>query len=138
MQVFSEPEMSQQQSMNHSNSTNSSQDPPSQLSLTLGLDHHHQLHHHQQSAAHQQRRDSYDLSQAGDNTYATIQPRNYGTSNLSTVLGSSLAPPGALSSSGVTSPSATSSSEVADYATLRNSRAPSVSNDSLWTKLYSF
>nr|XP_040218321.2 cadherin-87A isoform X1 [Anopheles coluzzii]XP_049463650.1 cadherin-87A isoform X1 [Anopheles coluzzii]XP_049463651.1 cadherin-87A isoform X1 [Anopheles coluzzii]XP_049463652.1 cadherin-87A isoform X1 [Anopheles coluzzii]XP_049463653.1 cadherin-87A isoform X1 [Anopheles coluzzii]XP_049463654.1 cadherin-87A isoform X1 [Anopheles coluzzii] len=125
MQVFSEPEMSQQQSMNHSNSTNSSQDPPSQLSLTLGLDHHHQLHHHQQSAAHQQRRDSYDLSQAGDNTYATIQPRNYGTSNLSTVLGSSLAPPGALSSSGVTSPSATSSSEVADYATLRNSRAPS-------------
>uniref|UniRef100_A0A182NLH4 Cadherin domain-containing protein n=1 Tax=Anopheles dirus TaxID=7168 RepID=A0A182NLH4_9DIPT len=127
MQVFSEPEMSQQQSMNNSNSTNSSQDPSSQLSLTLGLDHHHPLHH--QQAPHlppQHRRDSYDMSQAGDNTYATIQPRNYGTSNLSTVLGSgALVPPGGLPSSGVTSTSGTSSSEVADYATLRNSRAPS-------------
>ncbi|XP_050101039.1 cadherin-87A isoform X1 [Anopheles aquasalis] len=123
MQVFSEPDMSQQQSMNNSNSTNSagSPDPSSQLSLTLGLD--HQLHHPQQQP--HLRRDSYDMSQAGDNTYATIQPRNYGTSNLSTVLGSSLTPAGggALGSSGVTS--ATSSSEVADYATLRNSRAPS-------------
>lgn len=44
------------------------------------------------------RRDSYETSQMGDNTYATIQPRN--TSQLG---------------------------EVADYATLRNnSRAPSV------------
>ncbi|ETN58359.1 hypothetical protein AND_010057 [Anopheles darlingi] len=129
MQVFSEPDMSQQQSMNNSNSTNSagSPDPSSQLSLTLGLD--HQLHHSHPLQQQQQphlRRDSYDMSQAGDNTYATIQPRNYGTSNLSTVLGSSLTPAGggALGSSGVTS--ATSSSEVADYATLRNSRAPSL------------
>uniref|UniRef100_A0A182QKL0 Cadherin domain-containing protein n=1 Tax=Anopheles farauti TaxID=69004 RepID=A0A182QKL0_9DIPT len=123
MQVFSEPEMSQQQSMNNSNSTHSSQDPSSQLSLTLGLDHHHPMHHQQPP---QHRRDSYDMSQAGDNTYATIQPRNYGTSNLSTVLGSgAIVPPGGLPSSGVTSTSGTSSSEVADYATLRNSRAPS-------------
>lgn len=44
------------------------------------------------------RRDSYETSQMGDNTYATIQPRN-------------------MSQMG----------EVADYATLRNnSRAPSV------------
>uniref|UniRef100_A0A182Y7D4 Cadherin domain-containing protein n=1 Tax=Anopheles stephensi TaxID=30069 RepID=A0A182Y7D4_ANOST len=130
MQVFSEPEMSQQQSMNNSNSTNSSQDPSSQLSLTLGLEHHHPLHQQPPSHLSQHRRDSYDLSQAGDNTYATIQPRNYGTSNLSTVLGSSIVPPAGLSSSGVTSTSATSSSEVADYATLRNSRAPSVSASS--------
>ncbi|XP_053671726.1 cadherin-87A [Anopheles nili] len=123
MQVFSEPEMSQQQSMNNSANTHSSQDPSSQLSLTLGLDH-HQLHHHHH-LQQQPRRDSYDLSQAGDNTYATIQPRNYGTSNLSTVLGASMVPPGGLSSSGVTGSSGAGSSEVADYATLRNSRAPS-------------
>ncbi|XP_058116398.1 cadherin-87A [Anopheles ziemanni] len=115
MQVFSEPEMSQQQSMNNSNS---SQDPSSQLSLTLGLE--HQLHH-PASVPLGHRRDSYDMSQAGDNTYATIQPRNYGPSNLSTVLGSGLTPTPA----GVTGTSATSSSEVADYATLRNNRAPS-------------
>ncbi|XP_058058428.1 cadherin-87A [Anopheles bellator] len=124
MQVFSEPDMSQQQSMNNSNSTNSagSQDPSSQLSLTLGLD--HQLHHHQPQQQPHLRRDSYDMSQAGDNTYATIQPRNYGTSNLSTVLGSSLTPGhGPIGPSGVTG--ATGASEIADYATLRNSRAPS-------------
>lgn len=46
------------------------------------------------------RRDSYEISQHGDNTYATIQPRN--VSQLG---------------------------EIADYATLRNnSRPPSVSS----------
>lgn len=43
------------------------------------------------------RRDSFGTSHAGDNTYATIQPRN----------GSQIA-------------------DVADYATLRNNRVPSV------------
>lgn len=43
-------------------------------------------------------RDSYEISHVEDNTYATIQPRN-------------------LSHLG----------EISDYATLRNSRAPSVS-----------
>lgn len=75
MQVFSEPDL------NNTNNPVIQQDPQSIDTL--------------------ERRDSYATSQGGDNTYATIQPRN-------------------LSQIG----------DNADYATLRNnSRAPSVSID---------
>jgi hypothetical protein len=73
MQVFSEPEMLQ---------ANSIPVPIPEPSPIISL----------------ARRDSYEISQAGDNTYATIQPRNQSQMG-----------------------------DVADYATLTNTRAPSVS-----------
>lgn len=61
------------------------------------------------------RRNSYEASQLGDNTYATIQPRSL--AHLSA------GPAGSGGGGGVIGGGA----EVADYATLRNgSRAPSV------------
>lgn len=109
MQVFSEPELTQQQHQqlnSSSNNTSSSGSPLQQeQALVLGLD----------------RRNSYELSQGGgDNTYATIQPRNY-TANLSTVLGSGVGGGGGGTGGGLGL-----SGEMADYATLRNSRAPSM------------
>lgn len=124
MQVFSEPELTQQQQqLNNSNNTSSSmashhqqqqqQMQQQEQALVLGLD----------------RRDSYpELSQGGgDNTYATIQPRNY-ASNLSTVLGASGIGVGGGGGGG--GPAGGLSGEMSDYATLRNSRAPSVSTGS--------
>lgn len=110
MQVFSEPELTQQQQhqLNSSNNTSSSGSPLQEQALVLGLD----------------RRNSYELSQGGgDNTYATIQPRNYGT-NLSTVLGSGIGGGGGGGGGGVGGLGL--SGEMADYATLRDTRAPSV------------
>lgn len=116
MQVFSEPELTQQQQqqqhqLNSSNNTSSSGSPlqhQQEQALVLGLD----------------RRNSYELSQGGgDNTYATIQPRNYGT-NLSTVLGSGIGGGGGGGGGGVGGLGL--SGEMADYATLRDTRAPSV------------
>jgi hypothetical protein len=84
MQVFSEPEMLQANNMSLPNP-----EPSPIISL--------------------ERRDSYEISQAGDNTYATIQPRNQ------SLMGG----------------------EVADYATLTNARAPSVSEHiSLMAKVF--
>uniref|UniRef100_A0A8D8JF25 Cadherin-87A n=1 Tax=Culex pipiens TaxID=7175 RepID=A0A8D8JF25_CULPI len=112
MQVFSEPELTQQQQHqlnNSSNNTSSSGSPlqhQQEQALVLGLD----------------RRNSYELSQGGgDNTYATIQPRNYGT-NLSTVLGSGIGGGGGGGGGGGLG----LSGEMADYATLRDTRAPSM------------
>ncbi|KAL1376738.1 hypothetical protein pipiens_016725 [Culex pipiens pipiens] len=114
MQVFSEPELTQQQQHqlnNSSNNTSSSGSPlqhQQEQALVLGLD----------------RRNSYELSQGGgDNTYATIQPRNYGT-NLSTVLGSGIGGGGGGGGGGVGGLGL--SGEMADYATLRDTRAPSM------------
>ncbi|KAL9694351.1 hypothetical protein quinque_013636 [Culex quinquefasciatus] len=116
MQVFSEPELTQQQQqqqhqLNSSNNTSSSGSPlqhQQEQALVLGLD----------------RRNSYELSQGGgDNTYATIQPRNYGT-NLSTVLGSGIGGGGGGGGGGVGGLGL--SGEMADYATLRDTRAPSM------------
>lgn len=135
MQVFSEPELTQQQQqLNNSNNTSSS--------MASHLHHHSHHHQHQQQQQQQQqmqqqeqalvlgldRRDSYpELSQGGgDNTYATIQPRNY-ASNLSTVLGTSGIGVGGGGVSGG-GPAGGLSGEMSDYATLRNSRAPSVSH----------
>ncbi|XP_058466683.1 cadherin-87A isoform X2 [Malaya genurostris] len=128
MQVFSEPELTQQQhqqqqqqqQLNSANTTSSSINQ--EQALVLGLD----------------RRDSYELSQGGgDNTYATIQPRNY-TSNLSAVLGTGIgsisggggAPGGGGGVGGMGIGAGVGSlglsGEMSDYATLRNSRAPSM------------
>lgn len=72
-----------------------------------------------------ERRDSYEVSQIGDNTYATILPRNLPHA----MAGSSHENNGTIRSLRMPSNSAVSTignGEVADYATLRNvSRAPS-------------
>lgn len=72
-----------------------------------------------------ERRDSYEVSQIGDNTYATILPRNLPHA----MAGSSHETNGTIRSLRMPSNSAVSTignAEVADYATLRNvSRAPS-------------
>ncbi|XP_055623372.1 cadherin-87A [Toxorhynchites rutilus septentrionalis] len=122
MQVFSEPELTQQQQQQHQQQLNNSNNTSSSINpeqpLVLGLD----------------RRDSYELSQGGgDNTYATIQPRNYGT-NLSTVLGSAIGSGGVGGGGGDggggygggRASGLGLSGDMADYATLRNSRAPSM------------
>lgn len=74
-------------------------------------------------SAQSERRDSYEVSQIGDNTYATILPRNLPHS-MAVNDGSH----GTVRSSRMPSHSAVSTignGEVADYATLRNiSRAP--------------
>ncbi|XP_053682239.1 cadherin-87A [Sabethes cyaneus] len=114
MQVFSEPELTQQQQQQIS-SNNTSPSINQEQALVLGLD----------------RRDSYELSQGGgDNTYATIQPRNF-TSNLSAVLGSGVGSGSGGGGGGVALSSGTAgclglSGEMSDYATLRNSRPPSM------------
>lgn len=135
MQVFSEPELTQQhhqqqQQLNNSNNTSSSM-----------ASHQHQHQHHAMQQQEQalvlglDRRDSYPelVSQGGgDNTYATIQPRNY-ASNLSSVLmgTSGIGGGGGVSQGGGGGtgggPAGGLSGEMSDYATLRNSRAPSVS-----------
>lgn len=67
------------------------------------------------------RRDSYEVSQLGDNTYATILPRNSGHSVANSELN------GTVRGNRTAAPS--SNGEIADYATLRNvSRAPSTVN----------
>lgn len=75
-------------------------------------------------SAQSERRDSYEVSQIGDNTYATILPRNLPHS-MATNDGTN----GTVRSLRMPSNSAVSTignGEVADYATLRNiSRAPS-------------
>ncbi|XP_055524329.1 cadherin-87A [Wyeomyia smithii] len=115
MQVFSEPELTQQQQQQQM-SPNAAPSINQEQALVLGLD----------------RRDSYELSQGGgDNTYATIQPRNF-TSNLSAVLGSGVGSGSAGGGGGgVAIGSGASgclglSGEMSDYATLRNSRPPSM------------
>lgn len=71
----------------------------------------------QQPAAPFGRRDSYEVSQIGDNTYATIQPRipahsiTNGDSNGARLRNSS-------------SVSTIGNGEIADYATLRNISNP--------------
>ncbi|XP_055585161.1 cadherin-87A [Uranotaenia lowii] len=149
MQVFSEPELTQQhqqqqqqQLNNSSNSTSSTISGSGMGGAGLGLVGGAILHQEQSSlvlAGLAERRDSYELSQGGgDNTYATIQPRNYAT-NLSTVLGSGGGGGGGtgVGSGGAGGPVPGNagalvaagfglSGEMADYATLRNSRAPSM------------
>lgn len=72
-----------------------------------------------------ERRDSYEVSQIGDNTYATILPRNLSLA----MANSSNETNGTVRSLRMPSNSAVSiigNADVADYATLRNvSRAPS-------------
>lgn len=95
MQVFSEPEISQIESTNDV------------------------------SAQPSGRRDSYEVSQIGDNTYATILPRNlpHAMASSSNEINGTIRSSRMPSNSGV---STIGNAEVADYATLRNvSRAPS-------------
>lgn len=76
-------------------------------------------------SASSERRDSYEVSQIGDNTYATILPRNLPHA----MVNSSNETNGTIRSLRMPSNSAVSTienAELADYATLRNiSRAPS-------------
>lgn len=58
------------------------------------------------------RRDSYEVSQMGDNTYATILPRNINSDINGTVRGQRLRNSSSVSTIG--------NGEIADYATLRN------------------
>lgn len=78
------------------------------------------------------RRDSYEVSQIGDNTYATILPRNVGHSIANSETNGTYR--------GSRTAAASSNGEIADYATLRNvSRAPStVRNKILFQTFYSF
>lgn len=75
------------------------------------------------------RRNSYEASQLGDNTYATIQPRSLAHLSAGGLGGGGVAPAGSAGAGG----GGGNGAEVADYATLRNgSRAPSVSDTSVW------
>lgn len=67
----------------------------------------------QQPASQFGRRDSYEVSQMGDNTYATIQPRNL----VHPMANGSNTGPRLRNSSSV---STIGNGEIADYATLRN------------------
>lgn len=63
------------------------------------------------------RRHSYEISQMGDNTYATILPRNLPPSGA----GATISGPSPTGGSGLSN----SRNDLADYATLRNnSRVP--------------
>lgn len=76
-------------------------------------------------SAQSERRDSYEVSQIGDNTYATILPRNlpHAMANSSNETNGTVRSLRMPSNSAV---STIGNAEVADYATLRNvSRAPS-------------
>lgn len=103
MQVFSEPNEIQMPTVNHQPQSNSitqnllSLEPPSSLLLDS----------------------PYDLTHdGGDNTYATIQPRNFTNNNHSS------------NNNNLISTTSNSSNLFdADYATLRNNRVPSVSNN---------
>lgn len=93
MQVFSEPEMVQ---------CDASLSPASGAAVVLN------------------RRNSYEASQMGDNTYATIQPRSMAAAAAGHASAAAAAAAGQSLMGGA---------EQADYATLRNgSGAPSVSD----------
>lgn len=131
MQVFSEPELTQQQQQHHhQQQLNSSNNTSSSLASHQNQHHHVMQQQEQALVLGLDRRDSYpELSQGGgDNTYATIQPRNY-ASNLSSVLmgTSGIGGGGGGGSGNGAAPAGGLSGEMSDYATLRNSRAPSVS-----------
>lgn len=68
------------------------------------------------------RRDSYEVSQIGDNTYATILPRNSSQSMSNSEGHNTIRGIGAPGNGISTITSA--NSEVADYATLRNNSRP--------------
>lgn len=130
MQVFSEPELTQQQQQHHhQQQLNSSNNTSSSLASHQNQHHHVMQQQEQALVLGLDRRDSYpELSQGGgDNTYATIQPRNY-ASNLSSVLmgTSGIGGGGGGGSGNGAAPAGGLSGEMSDYATLRNSRAPSM------------
>lgn len=116
MQVFSEPEISQ----NESSADVSSPRSVSRVSFELGESEINETFLLQASpkSGPMNRRDSYEVSQIGDNTYATILPRNLGHSVANSEANGTYR--------GSRTAAASSNGEIADYATLRNvSRAPS-------------
>lgn len=81
----------------------------------------------QQPATPLGRRDSYEVSQVGDNTYATILPRNLPQSIINSEANGTIRDHRLRNSSSI---STIGNGEIADYATLRNvnGRAPSTVN----------